>query len=90
MGVHGLLPDSHLPVLLGNKEQTVASDSEGSHLWEPSCTMPCSLDHEKPGRKRVDGNEDDKIEHPSFGTVSTSFSAAFILHLILELPSRIS
>ncbi|KOX81026.1 hypothetical protein WN51_09951 [Melipona quadrifasciata] len=66
MGVRGLLPDSHLPMLLGNKEQTVASDSEGSHLWEPSCTMPCSLDHEVKGTegKRVDctdGNEDGKL-----------------------------
>lgn len=43
--------------------------------------------------KRVDSmdkNEDGKVEHPSFGNVSTSFPAAFISHLILELPSRIS
>lgn len=43
--------------------------------------------------KRVDSmdkNEDGKVEHPSFENVSTSFPAAFISHLILELPSRIS
>lgn len=41
-----------LPPHLGNKKQTVASDGEGSHLWEPSCTIPCSLDHEVKGLTR--------------------------------------